>query len=124
MTQGLVIRPSSTNGSALGRGLYFADWADKSIGYTSLKGSRWGNGRDNPACMAVFSVKLGREKKVKEQNREGHEGAARGEYDSMHAVAPPNPISWPRRDEFTVYNDAQATIAFIVELVGEVNGYE
>ncbi len=124
MTQGLVIRPSYTNGWALGRGLYFADWADKSIGYTSLKGSRHGHGTDSPACMAVFSVKLGREKKVSEQNREGHEGAARGLYDSMHAVAPPNPIYWPRRDEFTVYNDAQATIAFLVELVGQAGSYD
>ena len=125
MTQGLVIRPSYSNGWALGKGLYFADWAHKSISYTSLKGARWGGGSsDDPACMAVFSVKLGREKKVSVRQEDGHHGAAQGLYDSMHAVAPPNPISWPRRDEFTVYNDAQATIAFLVELVGRAGDYD
>lgn len=119
VTQGLSIRPSSTNGSALGRGNYFANWADKSIGYTSLDGSRWGHGSDLVAFMAVFVVKLGTVLKVTDYVHDGHNRARRGEFDTCHAVAPKNPVSWPRRDEITTYDNAQSTIAYLVELVAK-----
>lgn len=119
VTQGLSVRPSATNGSALGRGNYFANWADKSIGYTSLDGSRWGNGTDFTAFMAVFAVKLGTVKTTGVEVRDGHDRAKRGEFDTCHAVAPKNPTCWPRRDEITTYSNAQSTIAYLVELVAK-----
>jgi len=48
---GLLIRPSGAvhTGSMFGDGIYFADKAQKSIGYTSLRGSYWAHGGDNKA---------------------------------------------------------------------------
>lgn len=34
--------------------LYFATKARKSIGYTSLSGSRWASGSNNVAYLAIF----------------------------------------------------------------------
>jgi poly [ADP-ribose] polymerase len=43
MQTGLLIRPSGAvhTGSMFGDGIYFADKAQKSIGYSSLSGSHW-----------------------------------------------------------------------------------
>jgi poly [ADP-ribose] polymerase len=55
---GLLIRPSGAvhTGSMFGDGIYFADKAQKSIGYTSLRGSYWAHGGDNKAFLALFDV--------------------------------------------------------------------
>lgn len=91
VTQGLSIRPAETNGSALGRGNYFANWADKSIGYTSLDGSRWGHGSDFVAFMAVFVVKLGTVKTVSSYVEDGMTGQS--------AASSTPATRWPQRTQ-------------------------
>jgi poly [ADP-ribose] polymerase len=62
---GLLIRPSGAvhTGSMFGDGIYFADKAQKSIGYTSLRGSYWAHGGDNKAFLALFDVHFGQAKR-------------------------------------------------------------
>lgn len=112
MSQGLKIRPAATNGSMFGRGLYFASKADKSIGYTDLSGSRWAHGNSGKAFMAVYAVKMGKTETVTSARGDAHRDAAAGRFDSIWAKAGNSLIN----DEFIVYSDAQATIAYLIEL--------
>ena len=63
---GLLIRPSGAvhTGSMFGDGIYFADKAQKSIGYSSLRGSYWTKGGDYKAFLALFDVHVGNQKEI------------------------------------------------------------
>lgn len=115
---GLMIRPSGAvhTGSMFGDGIYFANKAQKSIGYTSLRGSYWAGGSDNKGYLALFDVHTGNPKHIhrhdyscsslsqKVMEREG--------FDSVFAHGGAD----LRNDEFIVYQGKQCTIAYIVEL--------
>ena len=60
---GLKIRPKGvqTTGSMFGDGIYAANKARKSIGYTSLRGSYWASGHSNRAYLAIFEFATGKE---------------------------------------------------------------
>jgi poly [ADP-ribose] polymerase len=66
MQTGLLIRPSGAvhTGSMFGDGIYFADKAQKSIGYSSLSGSHWTKGNENRAFLALFDVHVGNQKET------------------------------------------------------------
>lgn len=49
-------------------GIYFANKAQKSIGYSSLRGSYWANGNDNKGYLILFSVNLGKQKHIYKHN--------------------------------------------------------
>lgn len=115
---GLLIRPSGAvhTGSMFGDGIYFADKAQKSIGYTSLKGSYWANGGDNKAYLALFDVHLGNQKEITKHDsscyklcenvlkKDGYDSVfAKGGYDL-------------RNNEYIVYNPAQCTITHLIEI--------
>ena len=55
MQSGLLIRPSCAvhTGTMFGSGIYFANKAQKSIGYTSLSGSYWSRGSSAVAYLAI-----------------------------------------------------------------------
>ena len=59
----LMLSPSNVvkSGAMFGRGIYFADKADKSIGYTSLYGSRHAGGQSDKAYLAIYEVATGNE---------------------------------------------------------------
>ncbi len=124
MTQGLNIRPASTNGSMFGRGLYFANNADKSIGYTSASGSRWAKGSSSSAYLALFSVHVGKRWHPGDAFRSMTYQRLQSEHkaDSVHALAGKCRSryggGWLRSDEIIVYKEAQASIKFIVEIGG------
>jgi poly [ADP-ribose] polymerase len=115
---GLLIRPSGAvhTGSMFGDGIYFADKADKSIGYTSLRGSRWAHGGGDKAFLALFDVHLGKQKEIlhhssscydlsqKVMDKEG--------YDSVFAKGGAD----LRNNEFIVYNAAQCTVSHLIEI--------
>lgn len=114
---GLVIRPSYTNGRMYGNGLYYADRALKSIGYTSLDGACWTGGREKTAFLAVYDVHLGNSYRAR--RREGWMGSLNytklrklGDYDSFFAE---KGISL-QNNEIIVYNNEQSTIKYLVEL--------
>ncbi len=115
---GLLIRPSGAvhTGSMFGDGIYFADKAQKSIGYTSLSGSYWARGGDNKAFLALFDVHLGKQKEIlhhtsscyslskKVLEKEG--------YDSVFAKGGAD----LRNNEYIVYNPAQCTVSHLIEI--------
>lgn len=115
---GLLIRPSGAvhTGSMFGDGIYFADKAQKSIGYTSLSGSYWAHGGDNKAFLALFDVHLGKQKEIlhhtsscyslskKVLEKEG--------YDSVFAKGGAD----LRNNEYIVYNPAQCTVSHLIEI--------
>jgi poly [ADP-ribose] polymerase len=59
LKNGLILNPKAVvTGKMLGRGIYFANKAAKSINYTSLRGSYWSHGTSNVGYMAVFAVAI------------------------------------------------------------------
>ena len=62
-SNGLYLKPEALGisicGKAFGHGIYFANKAQKSIGYTSYCGSYWKGGNDNKAYLAIFKVATG-----------------------------------------------------------------
>lgn len=118
MQSGLLIRPSCAvhTGSMFGDGLYFANKAQKSIGYTSLSGSYWSRGSSPFAYLAIYDVHTGNQKHIHRHdsscyklsrtmlNKEGFDSVfAHGGIDL-------------RNDEFIVYDKSQCTIKYIVEI--------
>lgn len=117
--KGLMIRPTGVvlTGAMWGYGLYFADKAKKSIGYTSLKDSYWARGNANQAFIALYEVNTGIEYRTK--TREYWMSTLtetglkqKGQYDSLFAEGGVDLIN----NEYIVYNDAQCTIKYLIEI--------
>lgn len=115
---GLMIRPSGAvhTGSMFGDGIYFADKAQKSLGYTSLRGSYWAHGGSNKGYLALFDVHLGKEKEILNHSSSCYSLSksvlSKEGYDSVFAKGGAD----LRNNEFIVYDGAQCTIAYIVEM--------
>ena len=97
--------------------MYFANKAQKSIGYTSLSGSYWARGTAGQAFLALYEVNTGVEyrTKVRESwmsNLDERGLKSRGQYDSLYAQGGADLIN----DEFIVYNQDPSTIRYIVEI--------
>jgi len=116
---GLLIRPSSAilTGAMFGYGIYFADKAKKSIGYTSTRGSYWASGSSNSGYLALFSVYLGNllevtrcESWMSSANKNSLK--QRGNYDSLFAKGGYDLYN----NEYVVYEIDQCTISYIVEI--------
>lgn len=116
--QSLKIRPTNAvlTGAMFGYGIYFADKAQKSIGYTSLSSSYWAKGNSPTALLAIYEVHVGDQYEIsrwsndhsrldetKIKNLKKDSVWAKGGYDL-------------RNDEFIVYNEAQCTIRYIVQI--------
>lgn len=116
---GLVLRPANAilTGSMIGNGLYFADKAQKSIGYTSLRGSYWARGGGDKAYLAVFAVHTGNWLHTSRHeswmyNLNEQRLKQRGAYDSVFFEGGVDLIN----NEYVVYNHAQCTIKYLVEI--------
>lgn len=116
---GLQLRPTNAviSGKMFGYGIYFADKAQKSIGYTSLSGSYWARGNANSAYLALFDVHLGEMFHTKRHDSymsslDWNKLRARGKYDSLFAEGGYD----LRNNEYIVYQEPQCTIAYIVEI--------
>jgi poly [ADP-ribose] polymerase len=114
---GLMIRPSGAihTGSMFGDGIYFADKAQKSIGYSSFNGY-WTGGRADKGYLALFDVHLGNEKEILHHNSSCYSLSksklAKDGYDSVFAKGGVD----LRNNEFIVYDGIQCTIAYIIEI--------
>lgn len=117
---GLVLRPTNAviTGKMFGYGLYFAPLAKKSLGYTSLQGSYWANGRSKSGFMALMDVAVGKsydvysfESRLSSFNYEKLRKAC-PDADSLFAHAG----SMLYNDEIVVYNQPQCTIKYLIEL--------
>ncbi len=98
LSQGLIITPVATNGSRLGRGIYFADNPNKSKNYSG--GSSY---------MFIADVATGN-KKVESGSNNGL-SPDDPVYHSMHGIN-----SFGGMDEFVVYNKCQQTIRYVVKI--------
>jgi poly [ADP-ribose] polymerase len=124
LTTGMKIRPKGvpTTGSMFDNGCYFADKAQKSIGYTSLQGSRWASGTSNKAYLCLFEVATGKAWSILgpkgEQSYSYWMGSSAASkcmtqgFDSVFASAGKD----LRMNEYIVYNDRQCTIRYIIEI--------
>lgn len=121
LQNGLKIRPSgvATTGSMFGDGIYGANKARKSIGYTSLRGSYWASGSSNKAYLAIFEFATGKEYEVlKNQkyqcwmSRLNEKEVKDKGYDSVFAQGGAD----LRNDEYIIYNSNQCTVRYLIEL--------
>lgn len=118
ISTGLMIRPAGAihTGSMFGDGIYFADKAQKSIGYTSLRGSHWTGGRDNTGYLAMFAVHTGKWKKIRRHDSSCYSLSKsvldREGYDSVFAQGGVD----LRNNEYIVYAGQQCTISHLIEL--------
>lgn len=118
---GLVLRPTNAviTGKMFGYGLYFADKALKSLGYTSLRGSYWARGSASTGFMALYKVHLGNFLKIK-HHQSWCSGLTfdklrgRGAYDSLFAEGGAD----LRNNEYIIYKQEQCTVRYLVELGG------
>ncbi len=116
---GLILRPTNAviTGKMFGYGIYFADKAQKSIGYSSLRGSYWSGGSSSKGFLSLFDVHMGNYLKIRHHtswcgslNKQSLR--KRGDYDSLYAEGGAD----LRNNEYIVYDDAQCTIKFLVEI--------
>ena len=115
---GLMIRPSGAvhTGSMFGDGIYFANKAQKSIGYSSLRGSYWAGGSSNKGYLALFDVHTGEQKHIKRHDSSCYSLSKsvmdREGTDSVYAHGGID----LRNDEFIVYEANKCTISYLVEM--------
>jgi poly [ADP-ribose] polymerase len=115
---GLLIRPSGAvhTGSMFGDGIYFADKAQKSIGYTSLRNSYWARGGDDKAFLALFDVHLGNQKEILHHDSSCYKLCdsvlKKDGYDSVFAKGGAD----LKNNEYIVYRPEQCTISHLIEI--------
>lgn len=115
---GLLIRPSGAvhSGSMFGDGIYGANKAQKSIGYTSLRGSCWAGGSSASAYLALFEFHIGNQKHITHHNSDCYtlnkQKINKDGFDSVYAHGGAD----LRNDEFIVYDPAQVTVKYIIEI--------
>ena len=115
---GLLIRPSGAihTGSMFGDGIYFADKAQKSIGYSSLRGSYWTRGGDDKAYLALFDVHLGNQKEILHHNSSCYSLSdkvmKKEGYDSVFAKGGAD----LRNNEYIIYRPEQCTVSHLIEI--------
>ena len=121
LTKGMMIRPTGAvyTGSMFGDGIYMANKARKSYGYTSSVSARWTNGNAKKVYMAIFLVNVGKYHNVYSHTSECYNFSknylkTKGNYDSVFAHAGKSLYN----DEIIVYDKEQVTIHAIVELKG------
>lgn len=118
LQQGLKIRPSGAvySGSMFGDGIYMANRSQKSIGYTSLTGSYWASGNSNVAYLAIFEMHQGNTKNIYKHDYScyslSYDKIQKEGYDSVFAHKGAD----LRNDEIIIYNPAQCTIKYLVEI--------
>jgi poly [ADP-ribose] polymerase len=96
-----------------GDGIYFANKARKSIGYTDLQGSYWAGGSSNKAFLALYQVNVGdmwqivhgdSSLNLRRVKAAGHDTVfAKGGADL-------------RNDEHIIYESERSTIKYLVEI--------
>ena len=121
MNTGLLIRPTGAvhTGSMFGDGIYGADDADKSIGYCSLKNSRWAHGSEGEAILGIFDFHLGKQYHTANSDSSLSKNKLKkmGNYDSTFGHKGGGKYGgWLRKNEFIVYNKKQVTIKYLIKI--------
>lgn len=117
LQKGLLIRPSGAvhTGSMFDDGCYFANKAQKSLGYSSVRGSYWANGNSESGYLAIFAVDMGHQKHIYRHDSSCYslsKTITKEGYDSVYAHGGAD----LRNDEFIIYDVNKCTIQYLVEL--------
>ncbi len=118
LTMGMMIRPSGVQhtGSMFGDGAYYANKAQKSIGYTSLSGSYWAGGTSNKGYLLLYDVHLGNQKHIYKHDSSCYSlnnyDLKKDGFDSVYAHGGVD----LRNDEFIVYDISKCTVAYVIEI--------
>lgn len=115
---GLLIRPSGVvlTGAMFGNGIYFADKARKSMGYTSVQGSYWARGGSNTGYLALYDVNVGHWLKSSSYSGYGtlnYGNLRKKGYDSFFANSTGGHLY---NNEYIVYDKDQCTVKYIIEI--------
>ena len=98
--------------SAFGGGHYTARDLRKSLGYSSLHGSRWAHGRDTVGVIGIYETAYGKALKPAFHDiRDYTEDIKKGGYDCLDAVAN---ISGFLGDEIVFYKDESLTLKYLI----------
>lgn len=119
---GLVLRPTNAviTGKMFGYGLYMANKAMKSYGYTSGRGSCWARGNSNTAILAVMQCAEGKAYHTKHHSSEYYSydwKKLQAAHPGCHSLFAEGGADL-RNDEIIVYKQEQVTIKYLVELEG------
>lgn len=115
MTMGLLLNPDAPiTGKMFGWGIYFANKAIKSLNYTSLCGSTWAHGNAKTAYLFVFKVAYKNPKHV--NVRSSYMGSLDAKKIKPHDALHAHKGRSLKEDEIIVYNQAQVTIQYVIEL--------
>lgn len=120
LSTGLKLNPNAAiTGKMFGHGIYFAPSASKSAGYTSLSGSYWANGHSSRAFMGVMEVACGKAFDV--YDHQSRYSSITGKNlssfcNGANYVFAHKDKGMLRNDELIVYDEAQVTIRYLVEL--------
>ncbi len=125
LKQGLTLRSEiAKSGGLFNKGIYFADVADKSLGYIS--GGRWNGGSsDNDNWLAVYEVHTGNAANYKnlpeyKSSRSNNTNLTTwipdNDFDSYHADRKIEQRYSLRRDEFIIYDENKCTIKYLIHL--------
>jgi len=118
-SSGLLLKPNAIiTGKMFGYGIYYANSAQKSFGYTSHKGSYWANGNSDFSLMGLYDVAYGKPFDVYQFDSKYYNF----NYDKLKKTAPlahclhAHKGSMLRNDEIIIYREDQCTIKYLVEL--------
>lgn len=115
---GMSLNPNAViTGKMFGQGLYFAPKAQKSMGYTDMKGSYWAGGTSKTGYLALFEVAMG-----KPFEPAGALSCSFNKNDLRHGChsvwAYPQKTGL-RNEECIVYREDQCNLKYLVELDSE-----
>lgn len=118
---GLVLRPANAvvTGKMFGYGTYFADKFQKSLNYSSLRGSYWTKGTQSKGFLALFDVHTGNQFHIQKHEswcyelNETNLKKKGAQYDSLFAEGGADLVN----NEYIVYNEKQCTVRYLVEVV-------
>jgi len=121
METGLVLRPANAvvTGKMFGYGTYFADKFQKSLNYTSLRGSYWTKGTAAKGFLALFDVHTGNQFHIQKHEswcyelNETNLKKKGAHYDSLFAEGGADLVN----NEYIVYNQQQCTVRYLVEVM-------
>jgi poly [ADP-ribose] polymerase 2/3/4 len=116
---GLVLHPNAvTTGKLYDNGIYFADVADKALGY--IDGGRWNNdGGKQDNWLAVYEVHLGKQATSDDLPNtyvKLHDWIPDNGYDSYFARKGKDKRYNLYRNEFIIYKESKCTIKYLIQI--------
>lgn len=112
---GMSLNPNAiVTGKMFGNGLYFAPLAQKSMGYTDMRGSYWAGGSSQKGYLALFEVAMGR------SYEPTHSLSSRFDVHDLHhgcdsVWAYPHKTGL-RNEECIIYRENQCNLKYLVEI--------